>query len=773
MQSRRVTLLVLFFLLSSNVIFAQAPSEPLSLWYRQAAKRWTEALPIGNGRLGGMIFGGVSQERIQLNEDTLWAGGPYDPNNSEALEALPKAQQLIFEGKYREADRLIGQKMMAKPLKQLPYQVVGDLLLTFPEGNSLTNYRRTLNLDTAIASVSYTQDDVEYSREFFSSPVDQVIVIQLKANKPGCISFSAGMKTPQSASVSVESPGTLLLDGVNGDAMGIKGALTFQARVRVKQTGGELIENENLITVEKADSAILFIAVNTSFKRYNDVSGNPAELTKETIKSANLKSYQDLKQEHITEHQRLFRRVSLDLGTSDAMKLPTDERIKKFANGNDPQLASLYFQFGRYLLISSSRPGSQPANLQGIWNESMRPPWDSKYTININTEMNYWPAEPTNLAECTEPLIGMVMDLTETGKRTAEVQWGAGGWVCHHNTDLWRATAPIDGPAWGFWPTGGAWLCKHLWERYEYGGDNEYLKKIYPVLKGASQFFLDTLVEHPKFKWLVTCPSLSPENGHKYGVSICAGPTMDMQIVRDLFTYCINASEILKKDNDFRSKLASARERLAPNQIGKEGQLQEWIEDWDMEARDIHHRHVSHLYGLYPSDQINVIHTPDLAKAVRESLEIRGDNATGWGIGWRLNLWARLHDAEHTYKILTMLIHPQRTYPNMFDAHPPFQIDGNFGGTSGIAEMFLQCMQNEILLLPALPKTFANGSVQGLCAKGGFEIDLEWKNEKLAKAIIHSKNGNKCNIRYNEQTKNLQIDAGNKIILDHDLNIIQ
>ncbi|MBZ0257235.1 glycoside hydrolase family 95 protein [bacterium] len=750
-----------------------APDEPFSLWYRQPAVKWTEALAIGNGRLGGMVFGGVNQERVQLNEDTLWAGGPYDPNNPGAHNYLAEARQLIFDGKYREADRLIGQKMMAKPIKQMPFQTVGDLLLTFPETDSISNYRRDLNLDTAIASVSYTQNGVTYTREYFSSPVDQVIVIRITASKPGSVSFTVGMKTPQKASVSVESPGTLTLSGVNGEAMGIKGALTFQARVKVSQEGGELVEDENQIAVKNADSALLLVAANTSYKNYNDVSGDPAERAEDTLKAASQRSYQELMEEHVAEHQRLFHRASLDLGTSDAMKLPTDERIKQFANGADPQLAALYFQFGRYLLISSSRPGCQPATLQGIWNDSMRPPWDSKYTININTEMNYWPAEPTNLAECTEPLIGMVMDIAETGKRTAKVLWDADGWVCHHNTDLWRATAPIDGPAWGFWPTGGAWLSKHLWERYEYGGDQEYLKKIYPVLKGASQFFLDTLVEDPKFGWLVTCPSISPENGHKYGVSICAGPTMDMQIIRDLFSNCIQAEKILNQDEAFRKQLESAREKLAPNQIGKEGQLQEWLEDWDMEAGDIHHRHVSHLYGLYPSDQINVIHTPKLADAVRKSLEIRGDNATGWGIGWRLNLWTRLHDAEHAYKILQMLIAPGRTYPNMFDAHPPFQIDGNFGGTSGIAEMFLQSIQNEILLLPALPGAWADGSVKGLCAKGGFEIDLDWKDGKLAKAVVRSKNGNQCNIRYNGQLKNIAIDAGKSVALNHDLNVVQ
>ncbi|MGD0251865.1 MAG: glycoside hydrolase family 95 protein [Verrucomicrobiota bacterium] len=762
--------------LSANV-FADS-THSLVLWYRQPANVWTEALPIGNGRLGAMVFGGGGREHLQLNEDTLWAGGPYDPNHTDALAALPEVRKLIFEGKYDGASDLISQKMMAQPLKQMPYETIGDLFLDFPTNATVENYRRDLDLDTAVASVSYKIRDVTFKREMFVSPVDQVIVVHLTADRPGQISFTAGLAPPQKATVTVENGDTLVMNGVNSAAGGIKGALKFQACVKILATGGKSPASGDKISVTGADSATLLIAVATSYKSYKDVSGNPEKIVGKQIAAASKISFEDLRSTTIAEHQKLFRRVELNLGDNgDANSLPTDERIKHFENGNDPQLAALYFQFARYLLICSSRPGTQPANLQGIWNDSMNPPWGSKYTININTEMNYWPVDTANLGECIEPLTKMVLEMAQTGRRTAKIEYGARGWVAHHNTDLWRATAPIDGPQYGMWPSGGAWLCNQLWGHYQFTGDKDYLKEIYPALRGAAQFFLDTLVEEPTHHWLVTCPSLSPENTNPLakGTSITAGPTMDLEILNDLFTNCIMASEILGKDKTFAEQLAATRARLAPLQIGNSGQLQEWLQDIDLQAHDLHHRHVSHLYGLFPSDQIDFYNTPALAAAVKKSLEIRGDQATGWATAWRINLWARLHDGDHAFSILQFLLSPARTYPDMFDAHPPFQIDGNFGGASAIAEMLLQSRVNEsnpkqpvyeIELLPALPKAWASGSVKGLRARGGFVVDETWKDGKPVSATIHSENGNLCRLRYGQTIEPLQIKKGQEAFWD-------
>jgi alpha-L-fucosidase 2 len=746
-----------------NEAFAQdlpAPS-PLTLWYRAPAEQWTEALPIGNGRLGAMIFGGVARERVQLNEDTLYAGGPYDPSSPEALAALPRVRELIDAGRFREAQDLAQEKLMARPIRMPSYQTVGDLVVSCAPSSFARNYRRELDLDTALSTVRYEQGGVTYRRETFASAVDQVIVMRITADRAGAVSFRATFETPMPGAVRVEGD-TLLLAGSNTSQHDIPARLRYEARVRVIAQGGKTFACDDGLSVEGADSAVLLIAMATNYRRFDDVGGDPAAITRAHTDVAATKDYGVLFAAHAGDHQRLFRRMSLDLGATPAMESPTNERIRNSQTSDDPQLAALYFHYARYLLIACSRPGTQPANLQGLWNDKLSAPWGSKYTININTEMNYWPAEPANLAECVQPLIAMVKDLAVTGARTARVNYGARGWVAHHNTDLWRATAPIDAARYGLWPTGGAWLCKHLWDAYDYSRDRAVLAEVYPLLRGAAEFFLDTLVPDGSGKFLVTNPSMSPENNHIDGVSVCAGPAMDSQILRDLFANCIAAAEILGRDAAFRADCAKARAKLPPDRIGKAGQLQEWLEDWDMEVPEPNHRHVSHLYAMFPAEQITVRRTPELAAAVKKSLELRGDLSTGWAIAWRINLWARLRDAEHTHGVIKLLLDPSRTYPNMFDAHPPFQIDGNFGGANGILEMLVQCTDGEIELLPALPKAWPTGSVTGVRARGGFELDLRWRDGAIVSVEVRGAPGGEARLRYGGKVRRVKVAAGKR-----------
>jgi len=736
----------------------------MRLWYDKPAGKWEEALPIGNGRLGAMVFGGTAEERLQFNDDTLWTGKPHEYHHEGAAQHLPTIRRLLAEGKPREAEALAMKEFMSVPLRQKAYQPFGDLRLAFPGHQTAADYRRELDLDSAVATVRYRLDDATYERQAFSSHPDQAIVVRVAADKPGRVSFTAKLDSPHKSARTRAIGGQLALAGqVQPDG------LRFEARLRVLAEGGRVAVTDGAVTVENADSALLLLVVATSFKSFQDISADPAERCEAAMKAVEGKAFDALRKAHVEEHQRLFRRVALDLGTTDAAALPTDQRLKAAKTQPDPQLAALYFQFGRYLLIASSRPGTQPANLQGIWNDKLNPPWDSKWTTNINTEMNYWPAEVTNLSECHEPLFDLIADCALTGRKTAQAHYAARGWVLHHNTDLWRGTAPINHSNHGIWVTGGAWLCHHLWEHYLFTGDKDFLvKRAYPAMKEAALFFVDFLVKDPKTGWLISTPSNSPEIG-----GLVAGPAMDHQIIRDLFANTIEAAKVLGIDQDFAAKLTEMRPQIAPNQTGKHGQLQEWLEDRDNPKET--HRHVSHLWGLYPGSEITPA-DPKLFAAARQSLLFRGDGGTGWSKAWKIDLWARLLDGNHAHKLLVEAL-AGNTFPNLFDAHPPFQIDGNFGGTSGIAEMLLQShipsagqgQAFEIHLLPALPNAWPTGSVQGLCARGGFEVDISWKDGLLAEALLRSKLGHPCKLRYGSRPTAVDTKAGGKYRFGGDL----
>ena len=729
----------------------EAASSP-SLWFKQPARLWEEALPIGNGRLGGMVYGGVDHEKVQLNEDTFWTGSPYTPANKDTFSKLPELRRLILEGKEAEAQEKAEQWAMGTPMKQCSYQPIGELQLLFPslDATAVTDYKRSLDLNTAIASTSFRHRGVTHQRELFASPAHQVIACSLSTDGPGEIDVDIFFETQQaSTTMRVEDGGqTLKLFGKNRGAHGIPDGLEFEACLEVKAAGGTLSELDGRTRIEKADSVVIYLAMSTSFERYNATSADPSLRNRKTLQAADQVTYKDLRIQSIQQHRQLMSRVTIDLGETEQSRKPTDQRLKEFAQGSvDPALAALYVQFGRYLLITSSRPGSQPANLQGIWSDSITPTWDSKFTININTEMNYWPAEPLGLPEMVEPLVAMVRDLAETGRNTAKVMYGARGWACHHNTDLWRATAPIDGPQYGLWPMGGAWLCRHLWDRYDYSRSVHFLESIYPIFEGACQFFIDTLVEDPATGQLLTIPSMSPENRHHEHASVCAGPSMDNQIIRDLFAFTIESAKILGKPADFSGELSSTLSRLRPDSVGAAGQLMEWKDDWDQQAPDQDHRHVSHLYALYPSNQISIDSTPKLARGARQTLLNRGHGGTGWSTAWKINLWARLRDPDNAYANLKELLSPELCYSNMFDVHPPlegyqravFQIDGNLGGAAGVAEMLIQdAGGDKILLLPALPSQWPTGHISGVRLRGGVEARIEWTSGKLDRLVLRA-----------------------------------
>jgi alpha-L-fucosidase 2 len=703
-----------------------------------------------------MVYGRIDQETIQLNEATLWAGGPNNNLNPEAASVIPEIRRLIFKGDYLAAQKLANEKAGPKGNSGMPYQSAGALKIDyFHADEAVSNYSRQLDLKEAVATTSFLMGRTFYEERVFTSFPDQVIVVHLSSQGPDKINCRLSLNSPLRHRIEIQD-GMLVLNGVSGDHEGQKGQVRYTTLVKPVLSGGQFRTGDSSLYISDADSVTLYLSIATSFVNYKNADGDNVTQARSYLDKALKKNYAAALADHVAMYRKYFERVSFALDTTEAIHQPTDVRVDRFKQGGDPALAALYFQFGRYLLISCSQPGGQPATLQGLWNNSIDPPWDSKYTVNINTEMNYWPAEKTNLPEMVEPLIQMVKELSVTGRQSARARYGARGWVLHHNTDIWRITGVVDG-GYYMWPEGGSWFCENLWEHYLYGGDKKFLAALYPIMKGASEFFVDELQVEPTHHWLVVSPTMSPEHSYRQeqgvNIAITAGATMDNQLVFDLFSHTIAAAKILGQDKAFIDTLRRMRDSLPPMQIGQYGQLQEWLQDWD--NPEDHHRHVSHLYGLYPSDQISAFRTPELFEAAKTSLIYRGDVSTGWSMAWKINLWARLLDGNHALKLLKDQLSLTTssggehggTYPNLFDAHPPFQIDGNFGCTSGIAEMLLQSQDGFLFVLPALPDAWKNGEVKGLAGRGGFLLDFAWQEGKIRQISIHSRSGGNCRIR--------------------------